>query len=58
MTMRVKRDFHLPADRLTLSATTVSTLSPLPSSVRVALFDPNWCRVMEEEFVALIANNT
>jgi hypothetical protein len=58
MTMRVKRDFRLPADRLTLSATTTSTLSPLPSSVRVALIDPNWCRVMKEEFVALIANNT
>jgi hypothetical protein len=48
----------LPADRLTLSATLASTLSPVPSSVRAALIDPNWCRAMEEEFVVLIANNT
>jgi hypothetical protein len=33
-------------------------LSPVPSSVRIALVDPNWCRAMEEEFAALIANNT
>jgi hypothetical protein len=44
--------------RLTLSATSVSTLSPVPSSVRAALVDPNWRRAMEEEFDALIANNT
>jgi hypothetical protein len=45
----------LPTDRLTLSATTASTLSPVLSSV---LVDPNWCRAMEEEFATLIANNT
>jgi hypothetical protein len=33
-------------------------LSPVLSSVRAALVDPNWRRAMEEEFVALIANNT
>jgi hypothetical protein len=48
----------LPADRLTLSATSASTLSPVPSSVRAALVDPNWRRAMEEEFAALITNNT
>jgi hypothetical protein len=58
MTTRVKRGFRLPADRLTLSATSASTLSPVPSSVRATLVDPNWRRAMEEEFAALITNNT
>jgi uncharacterized membrane protein len=58
MTTRAKRGFRLLANRLTLSATSASTLSPVPSSVRVALIDPNWRRAMEEEFAALIANNT
>jgi hypothetical protein len=58
MTTRAKWGFWLPADRLTLSATSASTLSPVPSSVRVALVDPNWRCVVEEEFTALIANNT
>jgi hypothetical protein len=48
----------LLADKVTLSATSASTLSPVPSSVRAALVDPNWCRAMEEEFAALITNNT
>jgi hypothetical protein len=48
----------LPADRLTLSATSASTLSPVLSSVHAALIDPNWCRAMEEEFAALIVNDT
>jgi hypothetical protein len=54
----VKRGFRLSADRLTLSATSASTLSPVPSSIRAALVDPNWRRAMEEKFAALIANNT
>jgi hypothetical protein len=58
MTMRAKRGFQLSADRLTLSATSTSTLSLVPSSVRAALADLNWHRTMEDEFVALIANNT
>jgi hypothetical protein len=33
-------------------------LSLVPSSVRAALINPNWCRVMEEEFATLITNNT
>jgi hypothetical protein len=48
MTTRVKRDFWLPADKLTLSATLALDLSPVPSSIRIALV----------EFVPLIANNT
>jgi hypothetical protein len=48
----------LPTDRLILSTTLASTLSPVPPSVRTALIDPNWCRAMKEEFTALITNNT
>jgi hypothetical protein len=58
MTTRAKRGFRLSAHRLTLSATSASTLSLVPSSVRAALIDPNWCHAMEEEFAALIINNT
>jgi uncharacterized membrane protein len=58
MTTWAKRGFRLLADRLTLSATSASTLSSVPSSIRAALIDPNWCRAMEEEFAALIANNS
>jgi hypothetical protein len=58
MTTRAKQNFRLSADRLILSATSASTLSPVPSSIRAALVDPNWRRAMEEEFAALIVNNT
>jgi hypothetical protein len=33
-------------------------LSPIPTSVRKALADPNWRRAMEEEYGALLANKT
>ena len=33
-------------------------LSPVPSSVRDTLADPHWCRAMEEEYAALLANQT
>jgi hypothetical protein len=58
MITRAKRGFWLPADRLTLLATSASTMLLVPSSVRTALIDPNWHRAMEEEFTALITNNT
>jgi hypothetical protein len=32
--------------------------SPIPTSVREALADPNWRRAMEEEYRALLANQT
>jgi hypothetical protein len=54
----VKRGFQLSADKLTLSATSTSIVSPVPSFVRVILVDLNWHRAMEEEFATLIANNT
>jgi hypothetical protein len=53
MTTRVKWGFRLPTDRLTLSVTSASTLSLVPSSVRAALVDPNWRHTMEEEFAAM-----
>jgi hypothetical protein len=58
ITTRGKRGFWLPANRLTLSAISTSTLSPVLFSVCAALVDPNWHRAMKEEFAALIANNT
>jgi hypothetical protein len=54
----IVRAFQLPINRLTLLATSVSTLSLVPSSVHVSLIDPNWHHAMEEESAALIANNT
>jgi histone deacetylase 1/2 len=33
-------------------------LSQVPSSVREALTDPNWRCAMEEEYIALLANQT
>jgi hypothetical protein len=48
----------LPTDILTLSATSASILSLVPSSVYATLIDPNWRHAIEEEFAALIANNT
>jgi hypothetical protein len=33
-------------------------LSPIPTSDREALEDPNWHRAMEEEYRALLANQT
>jgi hypothetical protein len=53
MTTRAKWGFRLPTDRLTLSVTSALTLSPVPSSVRAALVDPNWRHTMEEEFAAM-----
>jgi hypothetical protein len=58
MTTRAMRGFWLPADKLTLSSTSASTLLSVPSCVRATLIDPNWRRAMEEEFIALISNNT
>ena len=35
-----------------------SQVSPVPSSVREALLDPYWRRAMQEEYGALLANQT
>jgi len=36
----------------------VSQVSPVPSSVRAALLNPHWRRAIEEEYAALLANQT
>jgi hypothetical protein len=58
MTTQVKRGFQLPTDKLTLLVTSSSPLSPVPTSVRIALADPSWCRAIDEKYDALITNNT
>jgi hypothetical protein len=58
MITRAKRGFCLPVDKLTLSDTSTSIVSLVPSNVRTTLIDSNWHHAMEEEFAALIANNT
>jgi hypothetical protein len=58
MTTQAKQGFRLSADKLTLSATSSSPLSPVPTSVRAALTDLSWRRAMEDEYAALITNNT
>jgi hypothetical protein len=58
MTTQVNQGFRLPIKRLTLSATSASALSSVPSSVHGGLVDLNWHHTMEEEFAAFITNNT
>jgi hypothetical protein len=53
MRTRAKGGFRQP--RLNLQAV---ALLPVPSSYRHALDDPNWRHAMEDEFQALVANNT
>lgn len=49
----------MPPDRLVLTAAaSTSTPSPIPTSVRTALADPNWRAAMEEEYGALMSNGT
>ena len=55
MRTRGKAGIAQPVDRLNLHAV---PMSPLPSSVRGALSDPNWCSAMQAEYDALIANDT
>ncbi|WVZ49277.1 hypothetical protein U9M48_000649 [Paspalum notatum var. saurae] len=55
MRTRAKSGFLQP--RMTLHAA-ADTISAVPSSYRRALDDPLWRRAMEDEFQALISNNT
>jgi hypothetical protein len=46
-------------DRLVLTASTSpSTPSLISTSVRAALADPNWCAAVEDEYGALMSNET
>jgi hypothetical protein len=59
MVTRAKDGFRVLPDRLILATTTTSpTPSPIPSSVRAALTDPNWRAAMEDEYGAMMSNGT
>ena len=50
---------RMASQAATLSATEGEPrVSLIPSSVRDALADPHWRRAMEEEYAALLANQT
>ena len=49
---------HAKAGQWFPSVYNSTTLSPVPRSFRSALTDPNWRSAMEEEFSALLQNNT
>jgi hypothetical protein len=55
MVTRGKSGFRLDTDRLNLH---VAAISPVPTSLRRALADPNWHAAMTEEFDALQSNET
>jgi hypothetical protein len=57
MVTRAKVGFRVLPDRLVLTASTSpSTPSPIPTSVRAALANPNWRAAMEDEYGALMSN--
>jgi hypothetical protein len=59
MITRGKTGFKVVSDHLVLTAVTSSpTPSPIPSSARAALADPHWRAAMEDEYGALISNET
>jgi len=59
MVTRAKDGFRVLPDQLILAAMTTSpTPSPIPSSVRAALADPNWRAAMKDEYGALMSNGT
>jgi hypothetical protein len=58
MTMRVKWGFRLLTNKLTLSSTSSSLLSLVPTSIHATLANPSWRHAMEEEYDALITKNT
>lgn len=57
MVMRHSANVLHPVDQHVLTADAASAPSPVPSSVRVALADPHWCRAMDE-YAALLDNHT
>jgi hypothetical protein len=59
MVTRAKAGFRVLPDHLVLvTSTSPSTTSLIPTSVRVALADPNWRAAMEDEYRALMSNGT
>jgi hypothetical protein len=55
MVTRAKDGFRMATKPFTFTA---STPSPIPSSLRAALADLNWCAAMEDEYEALMSNGT
>lgn len=62
MLTRARASIFKPNPRYAPTATadhpSIGTISPLPSSVRVALRDPNWRVAMKSEYRALLSNKT
>jgi hypothetical protein len=59
MITRGKTSFRVVPDRLILTVMTSSpTPSPISTSVRAALADPDWRAAMEDEYRALMSNGT
>jgi hypothetical protein len=59
MVTRAKAGFRVIPDHVVLAASTSPlTPSPIPTSVRAALGDPNWRTTMEDEYGALMSNGT
>jgi hypothetical protein len=59
MQTRAKSGFYQPKRLFNLSDEVASSsISPIPSSYKSALKDPNWHNTMLDEFNALIQNNT
>jgi histone deacetylase 1/2 len=56
MVTRAHTGIFKPNPRYAMAAST--SISPIPSSARAALRDPNWKQAMEAEFNALQANRT
>jgi hypothetical protein len=56
MCTRAKSGFRLPVQRLNLHAEV--SLSSLPKTYKSALLDPNWAAAMQDEYSALLENNT
>lgn len=50
-----KRGFHQLKVPFDLHAT---PLSPVPKTYRGSLYDQNWCEAMQDEYLALLANDT
>jgi hypothetical protein len=55
MVTRAKDDFLMATQPFTFTA---STPSPISSSVRAALADPNWRTTMDDEYGTLMSNGT
>jgi transcriptional regulator with AAA-type ATPase domain len=58
MVTRGKTGYFMPKQTFSLHTSTHSDISPLPSTYRSALKDPNWHAAMLDEFNALMWNDT